>query len=84
MYWLTGFPDYHVEVEEVLAKKEMVTARYYFTGTHQGEVLGIATTGRTIKISGIWMCRVEDGQLVECWEEYDHHSLLQQLNVKPD
>ena len=83
-YWLNGFPDYHVQLQDVLAEKDKVIARYYFTGTHKGEVLGIAPTGKTVKIGGMWICRVEDGQLVECWEEYDHHSLLQQLKNDSD
>lgn len=78
-YWLNGFPDYKVTIQDVIAEEDKVVARYTFTGTHQGEVLGISPTANKIEVGGIWICRVENGLLTECWEEYDEQGLRNQL-----
>src|SRR5438874_1922627 len=36
-----GFPDLVIYVEEVIATGAMVSTRGYFSGTHQGEFMGI-------------------------------------------
>jgi hypothetical protein len=48
-----AFPDMRVEVHEVIAEGELVAARVTDTGTHQGEFVGIAATGRKITTSGV-------------------------------
>jgi len=44
--WSTRPSDLHAEVHEVIAEGELVAARVTYTGTHQGEFLGIPATGR--------------------------------------
>ena len=41
-----AFPDLHAEVHDVIAEGELVAARVTYTGTHQGEFLGIPATGK--------------------------------------
>ena len=36
-----AFPDLHAEVHDVIAEGELVAARVTYTGTHQGEFVGI-------------------------------------------
>jgi predicted ester cyclase len=40
-----AFPDLHAEVHDVIAEGELVAARVTYTGTHQGEFVGIPATG---------------------------------------
>ena len=41
-----AFPDLHAEVHDVIAEGELVAARVTYTGTHQGEFVGIPATGK--------------------------------------
>ena len=41
----TGFPDFHNEIEEMVAEGDVVVARVVYMGTHRGDLLGLAATG---------------------------------------
>jgi predicted ester cyclase len=47
-----AFPDLHAEVHDVIADGDLVAARVIYTGTHQGEFLGIPATGKQTTTSG--------------------------------
>src|ERR1700722_12629587 len=46
----TAFPDLHCSVEEQISEGDKVLTRFEWTGTHQGEFLGVPATGRSVKI----------------------------------
>lgn len=48
----TGFPDMKWTVEEQIAEGEKVVTRFSWTGTHQGEFMGIAPTNNSVRIWG--------------------------------
>jgi steroid delta-isomerase-like uncharacterized protein len=78
-----AFPDMRVTLEEEIAEGDKVVTRGYFTGTHQGELMGIPPTGKQIHVKYIDIWRVENGQLVENWVQMDMLGMLQQLGVIP-
>jgi predicted ester cyclase len=43
-----SFPDYHGTNEIQVAEGDMVANRFVFYGTHQGEYMGVAPTGREV------------------------------------
>ena len=78
-----AFPDLHAEVHDVIAEGELVAARVTYTGTHQGEFVGIPATGKQTTTSGVDWFRMEDGRQAEHWGGPDMLSLLAQLGVLP-
>jgi steroid delta-isomerase-like uncharacterized protein len=78
-----AFPDIHIAVERTITQGEFVAAHCRVTGTHQGETLGIAPTGRQIDFQGITIARVVDGQFHEGWNCFDFLTMYQQLGVVP-
>jgi len=70
-------------VDDQIAEGDKVATRWTFCATHKGEFLGIAATGKRIKITGINICRIENGKIAELWREVDVMSLLQQLGTAP-
>ena len=52
-------------VEQQIAEGEWVATRITARGTHSGEWLGIAPTGRSVAFSGVNWDRVVDGRIVE-------------------
>jgi predicted ester cyclase len=57
--------------------------RFTARGTQQGELLGVAPTGREVVLAGINIFRVKDGKLVERWGRTDDLGFLQQLGIVP-
>jgi steroid delta-isomerase-like uncharacterized protein len=77
----SAFPDITVQVDDIVAEGNMVAARWSGTGTHRGDGLGFAATGRQVRFNGMVFVRVENGQLVEGWNVFDQLGMLQQLGV---
>ena len=77
-----SFPDLNISVEKLVADDDNVAFAYTLTGTHQGEFLGIAPTGRKISARGMQISRFENGKIVERWGSSDELGILQQLGVK--
>jgi steroid delta-isomerase-like uncharacterized protein len=85
--WATAtvkaFPDYNVTVEDEISQGDKVVTRWTARGTHQGEFLGIAPTGKQVTVTGITISRHNGGKIVESWTEWDTQSLMQQLGGYP-
>jgi steroid delta-isomerase-like uncharacterized protein len=81
--FLTAFPDARAVAEDIISKGDKVVTRWKIQGTHSGEFQGIAPTGKTIIVTGIIISRLEEGKVVEEWEEVDQLGMLQQLGVIP-
>jgi steroid delta-isomerase-like uncharacterized protein len=79
-----GFPDVKASVEDVLAEGDRVVARVRFTGTHQGEFMGVPATGKRIDMETIDIVRVVDGKAVEHWGVTDNMALMQQIGAIPE
>ena len=78
---LVGMPDFHTEIQDLIAEDDKVVARVIMTGTHTGDFYGIPATGKCVEFSGMFIARIVDGKIVEHWGEEDALSLLQQLGV---
>jgi steroid delta-isomerase-like uncharacterized protein len=78
-----GFPDFRDTVDLQLAEGELVATRFTSTGTHRGEFMGVAPTGRRLTWTGTVIDRVVDGRIVESWGNWDMMGMLQQLGAVP-
>jgi steroid delta-isomerase-like uncharacterized protein len=79
----SAYPDTHLAIGEMVAEGDLVAMSWTATGTHQGELMGIAPTGRSVKVTGIGIDRVSGGQIVESWGNYDALGMLAQLGAIP-
>lgn len=80
---LAAFPDGRWTVEDQVAEGDKVVTRWSFTGTHQGELMGLAPTGKQVTTSGMVIDRIVESKIVEEWEEWDALGLMQQLGAVP-
>ncbi len=80
---LTGMPDFHTAIEDLIAEDDKVVARISMTGTHTGNFWGIPATGKKVEFTGVYIVRIADGKIVEHWGEEDGLSLMQQLGALP-
>ena len=74
-----AFPDFHNSIELILSEEDKAFAKLTYTGTHRGELFGIAPTNRSIEYAGSALFSFRDGKIVDVWVLGDLHGLLQQL-----
>ena len=80
---LRGAFDPRFTIQDLVAEGDKVVVRWTNTGTHVGEFMGIAATGRPYAIAGIDIHRIQDGRLAEHWHVVDLFSQMQQLGLLP-
>jgi steroid delta-isomerase-like uncharacterized protein len=78
-----AFPDWHSQLEALIAEGDLVTERFTARGTHRGEIMGVSPTGHEVVLAGINIFRVQDSKLVERWGRTDDLGFLQQLGMVP-
>jgi len=81
--FLSGCPDLHITIDQLLAEGDTVAKRWTYHATHTGDLAGLPPTGKRITMSGLELFRLTGGRIVECWLGYDNLSLMQQLGVIP-
>jgi steroid delta-isomerase-like uncharacterized protein len=80
--WLVPFADVRCVAEDVVAEEDKIAVRWTWRGTHKGEYMGIAPTGKQVTMTGISILRIVGGKIVEEWGEMDNLGMMQQLGVK--
>jgi steroid delta-isomerase-like uncharacterized protein len=78
-----AFEDGVVTIDDQIAEGEMVVTRWTGRGTHTGELMGIAPTGKEVTVSGITIARLANGKIAEEWELMDALGMMVQLGAVP-
>lgn len=78
-----AFPDVHYTIEDMVLGEEKAALRVTMRGTHHGEFLGVAPTGRTIEVQELQIEHLRDGQIVAHWHQIDDLGLRRQLGLLP-
>lgn len=79
----TGFPDLHWTLHDTLVEGDRVMGFSTWTGTHEGEFMGIPATRRTATVEAWTLDRFRDGIFIESRIIMDVAALLGQLGVLP-
>jgi aspartyl-tRNA synthetase len=89
---VTAFPDWHYELGRVVVEGDVAMAEIVMTGTHLGTsqlpvlgglLVGVAPTGRRVRVSHAHTYRIVDGYIVEHHAVRDDLGMLQQLGLMP-
>jgi predicted ester cyclase len=81
--FFAGFPDAHIEIDEILSDGDKLVIRSRLIGTNSGPFMGMPPTGKRAEVEGIDIVRMVDGLQVEHWGIFDAAAMLQQLGVIP-
>jgi len=81
--YITAFPNASMRITEIVAEGEMIATHWTATGTHTGELMGIAPTGRDVTVEGVQFDRIREGKIVESHGLFDALGLLQQIGAVP-
>ena|ERR1700722_15299992 len=73
------FPDAEEIILDIFAEAEKVAVRHYFCGSQHAALGSYLPTGKTMNAEYIAIYRVQDGQIVEAWVEWDNLAGLRQL-----
>lgn len=76
-----AFPDLKFKIEDQIAEGDKVATRWAVTGTHKGEYMGVAATGKFVSNTGISLHRIIDGKMVESWVSSDNLGVMQKLGA---
>jgi steroid delta-isomerase-like uncharacterized protein len=76
---LKGLPDLSVAIEASVANGDMAAASFVYTGTHRGDYLGVAPTGKSLRFTSCDIFRIRDGKIVEHWGMGDIAGMLAQM-----
>ncbi len=79
--WRRAFPDLHYTIVDTISEGDQVVARSYWEGTNKGEFMGLAPTGKRVRVDQIDISRFSDGKIVEHWGSTDVMGLMQQLGL---
>ena len=76
-----AFPDFHNEIEGMVSEGGSAAARLTYTGTHEGELLGIAATHAKVSYAGAAFFTFRDGRIAKVWVLGDALSLMRQIGA---
>jgi steroid delta-isomerase-like uncharacterized protein len=77
-----AFPDLVATVRDQIEERDRVVTRWTAEGTHLGDFLGHAGTGKRVSIKAIHIHRVREGRIEALWEEIDLLGAAKQLNIQ--
>ena len=77
----SAFPDWRMEIAEMVAEGNMVVGRLRCSGTHQGEFKGVPPTGKRMEVDEVYFLRVENGKFVDFWGLEDDLARMRQLGL---
>jgi steroid delta-isomerase-like uncharacterized protein len=79
----SAFPDFKATIDDMIAEGDKVVVRMTWTGTQQGEFMGLPPSGKPMSIGVIDIFRMDRGKLVEHWGLSDTMSMMEQLGAMP-
>ena len=76
-------PDLAITVHDVMRDGDRLGVRAEITGTHAGDLFGVAPTGRAFTVALHEFHRVADGRLTHTWHLEDWFGWLRQVDAWP-
>ena len=80
----SAFPDFEMEIVDLIAEDDKVVAHFRCSGTQRGEWLGVPASGRRFeRVDEIYIFEVTDGKLVSALGVEDNLTRMRQLGILP-
>ncbi len=77
----SAFAPTKIVVEDSFGVDDKVVARWSATMIHNGNGLGVPATGKQVRITGTSIARIENGKIVEGWDNWDRLAMLEQIGA---
>lgn len=79
----TAFPDWHEEIDLIIAEDDKVACITTGTGTHRGPLGIFPPTGKRVEVVNYIVQRIEKGKIAETWVGWDNLGMFAQLGLFP-
>jgi predicted ester cyclase len=79
--FIGALPDLNAQEQDIVAAGDTVALRFVVEATHQGDLLGIAPTGRKVRWDAVDVYRLRDGKISEEWAADDMAAILHQVGA---
>ena len=76
-----AFPHMEIVIEDMVAEGDKVAARCSVRGKHEGDFMGRAATQSPVELTGMTIVRIENGKIVEAWNNFDFMTLYKQCGL---
>ena len=76
---LKGFSDLQFIIEDIFGEDEKIVVAWTFSGTHDGEFLGIPATHKKVSSDGVTIHHVADGKVMDTFANWNPLTILRQL-----
>ena len=80
-FFEAAFPNYELFADDMIAEGDKVCVCARFRGTHQGDLMGIVPTGKTVTLPFIIVYQITDGKIAGHTMAIDQMDLMKQLGV---
>lgn len=77
----TAFPDLRAVVEEMVQEGNKVAVLARFTGTHQGDFMGIPPTGKSVDVPVFDLIEFRGDKVIAHWGVSDNGAMMEQLGL---
>jgi predicted ester cyclase len=78
-----AFPDFRMEIVDLVAEGDKVAAHFHCSGTHRGEWRGVGPTGRRFEnVDEIYIFQISDGRLTSALGLEDNVARTHQLGME--
>ncbi len=79
----TGFPDFEIGMKSFLASDGHVCIEWMSSGTHNGNLPGMPTTGKSFSVPGVSVIELAQGKAKREADYWDSSSMMRQLGLTP-
>jgi predicted ester cyclase len=81
--FLKTFPDLTIVVDEIVGFSGRAGVRARIVGTHEGEIFGIAPSGKSVEIALHEFHHLKGGRITHTWHLEDWFGMLRQIGAWP-
>jgi len=69
--FLKAYPDLHWTIEDIVGGNEKIVAAWTFSGTHEGEYMGVPATHKKVSFGGITIHHIANGKIIDSFTNWD-------------
>lgn len=82
LYSRTAFPDLNFTIEKIVAENNLVAVMWSAEGTHRGDLIGLAATGKCVSFNGQTFYEIKKDLVSGHWQTIDRLGFISQFRPK--